>query len=240
MDSTVIADFEDAQRRAIALLSAVHGRVEAGQSERDIAELATSLLSIHGFEGWFHPPEVQIGVHTTQAPIWRIPSPSIRLKPNDALLISLGPWGGRAFGDIGSTFVFEGDEPPILEIARACTRATCGYASRYKCIGELFIYAQTWALNNRLSLANRRSIGHALLPPEGPLAWNFPRSAHAATWLRRHQIHFLNPRRMTGIFAIRPQITDGRLGASFQEVVIVDGDVHRVLGRDHDADVGKF
>ena len=240
MDPNVIADFEDAQRRAIALLAHLHARLEVGMSERDIAGLSEALLPDFGFEGWFHPPEVQIGVHTAQAPIWRIPSPRIRLFRGDMLMISLGPWAGRAFGDIGSTVVFQGEEPPLLEVARSCTRATCGYASRFKCVGELFIYAHTWALNHRMEMANYRSIGHALLPAEGWHGAHFPRTAHAATWLRRHQVHFLNPLQMQGLYALRPQITDGRLGAAFQEVVLVNGDEHRVLGRANDADVGRF
>ena len=75
-------------------------------------------------------------------------------------------------------------------------------------------------------------IGHALLPPEGTLVRGWPRSARVATWLQRHQAHFLNPVRIHGLWALAPRITDATRGAVFGEVIAVDGDDRRILGRD--------
>ena len=56
-----VAAFDDAQRRAIALAREVVRHLEAGMSERDIYELAETRLGAHGFDGWYHAPEVRIG-----------------------------------------------------------------------------------------------------------------------------------------------------------------------------------
>jgi Xaa-Pro aminopeptidase len=235
-----IAHFDDAQRRCIALLSRLKGRLAPGLSERAIARMADELREPFGFSSWFYPPEVQIGASTTRAGVWRPPSTQVRLHPGDLVMIALGPSDGRACGDVCATFHFGEGEPSVVEQARACTRAVCGYASGLKCVGELFIYARTWALNHQLELANPRSIGHAVLPPFGRLARGYPRSAHMATWLRRHQIHFLNPRRLGGVWGIGPQLVGGDRGARFRELVLVTPEGRRLLGRDSFEQLGCF
>jgi hypothetical protein len=240
MDEQLTARFEDAQRRTIALVSALFRRLEPGMSELTIARLAADMLPEHGFDRWFYPPEVQIGGNTTRAGVWRPPSPRTRLHRGETLMLALGPSDGRASGDISATRVFGQPDSKLVERARDCTRATCGYSSGLKCIGELFIYARTWAANHQLALANPRSIGHALLPPTGRLASGYPRSAHMATWLRRYQVHFLNPRRLWGMWALGPQLTDQRAGARFREVILVGPGTRKVLGRDSLDQVGCF
>lgn len=240
MDEQLIARFDDAQRRAISLLSALVHELEAGETELDVSRRAHELLDQHGFEGWFFPPEVQFGRRSTRAGVWRPPSPRVRLRHGQHVMVALGPWGGEAFGDVGTTLVFGAPDDRLVELARACTRAACGYASSLKCVGELFIYARTWATNHRLELANPRSIGHALLPPEGRLRRGYPRSAHMATWLRRYQVHFLNPRRLSGLWTLGPQLRQDAAGARFREVVLVEQGRKRILGRSGLDEVGTL
>ncbi len=240
MEEQLIARFDDAQRRTIALTGELLRRLEPGMSERDISRIALDLRGAYGFDGWFYPPEIQIGTNTTRAGIWRPPSARARLHRGDTVMLAIGPSDGRASGDISVTKTFDGQDDGLAQRARDCTLATCGYASGLKCVGELFIYARTWAANHQLSLANPRSIGHALLPAEGRLASGYPRSAHMATWLRRYQIHFLNPRRLTGMWAIGPQLVGTHSGARFREVVLITPGARRLLGRDSFDQLGNF
>ncbi len=240
MDEQQVARFDDAQRRAIGLLSAVIAGLEMDQSEKDISRHAEQLLGEWGFEGWFYPPEVQIGSRSRRAAIWRPPSASVRLQRGQHLMLALGPYGGSACGDTGTTLVFQAPDSPLVEAARACTAATCGYASSLKCVGELFVFARTWAANNRFNLANARSIGHALLPPPGADSPFHARRAHATTWLRRHQVHFLNPRRIAGMFTVAPQLASSEAGARFREVIYVGESGKRILGRSGPEDIGRF
>jgi hypothetical protein len=240
MQEQHLARFDDAQRRAIALLSQLRAQLEPGLSERDVAQRAEASLAAFGFDSWFYPPEVQIAENTARAGIWRPPSPRRRLHQGDLIMIALGPSDGEACGDVCATFDYGEPETPVVGLARDCTRAVCGYASGLKCVGELFIYARTWALNHRAELANPRSIGHAVLPPTGRLSRGYPRTAHMATWLRRHQIHFLNPRRLGGVWGIGPQLSSDGRGARFRELVLVTPDGRRLLGRDSFDELGRF
>lgn len=240
MNDQLIASFDDAQRRSIALMTILLGRLEAGMSPRTIGGLAADLLPDFGFDRWFQQPEIRIGADTSSAGSWRPPAGHARLTQGSPVMISLGPSDGASCGDIGTTIVFGQPDDSLVEQARACTLATCGYASSLKCVGELFIYARTWAANHRRTLADSRSIGHAVLPATGHFARGYPRSAHLATWLRRYQIHFLNPRRLQGFWAIGPQLAGARTAACFRELIVVDGTDHRVLGRDGLDAIGRF
>ena len=240
MDATVIQRFDDAQRRAIALLGDVVAELREGQSEADIAALAVERLGTHGFDTWYHPPEVHIGKRTRKTGLMSSPSSSVRLGADDLVEIDLGPATADAFGDTGGTFRLNGTEPKLIQDARECARAVCGYANRWKTTGELYVYAQAWAVNHRLKLASKRSIGHAVLPCEGLVATGWPRSAHVATLLKRNQIHFLHPVRLDGMYAVRPKLTDGSVAASFEEMIVVSGDERRILGRDSIEQIGLF
>lgn len=230
-----IARFDDAQRRAFALLGDVVRRLEAGMSERDIFELAETRLQPNGFDTWYHPPEVGIG----RASGWRPASARRTLTPGALLSLDVGPAAGDAYGDAGVTVCFGGtDAPEAVAAARECVRACCGYSSRWKTIGEIYVFGKAWAVNRRMELANRRAIGHRLVPREGWARTGWPRSAHLATLLGRNRMHRLNPVRMDGMFAIRPEITVAGHTAAFEEVVYVHEDVRVVLGRDSMDDVG--
>lgn len=231
MDPGLIDAFDDAQRRGFALLREVVGLLQPGMSEVDIRELAEQRAQAQGFAGWFHSPEVQIGARIAKHSHWNRPSRNTSLKAGDLVSIDLGPADGDAYADVGTTHAFQHDEPKVVGVARECTRAVTGYASQWKTVGELFVYAKAWANNHRMELLSKRSIGHAALPKEGLLALDWPRSAHTATLLRRHQVHFFNPERVSGIWAIRPLVRDGDLAASFEEMIYVNGDERRILGR---------
>ncbi len=234
-----IVRFDDAQRRAIALLRDVTQRLEAGMSARTIAQLAETRLTNHGFTGWYHAPEVAFAAGIGSAVSRLVPG---KLEPGQLVCIDLGPTDGEAYGDVAYTFRFGGETPgdlargSTLEVARGCVRAACGYASRWKTVGEIQIFSAAWAVNNRMGLANP-GVGHRVLPREATpgaslLGAQWPRAAHAATSLMRNRIHRLHPVRMDGMFAIRP-VVRGRDGAfaAFEEMVYVSPEGRVVLGR---------
>ncbi len=225
-----LAAWDDAQRRAFALLGAWLGRLEPGMAERDVVAEVRALLADHGFDGLVSPPDVRAGPRTRTASPWSRPGRAV-LAAGDLVTVALQPWSGTAMAAVAATACLGGEAPPLVDLARACTRATCGYATRWKCVGELLVFARSWAANHRLELVGR-TIGHALLPPEGALVRGWPRSARVTTWLQRHQAHFLNPARVHGLWALAPRITDATRGAVFGEVIAVDGDDRRILGRD--------
>lgn len=237
----VIAAFDDAQRRAIAMMGDVCGRLEAGMYARDIVELAETRLGEHGFTTWYHPPEVEIGADIgRRSPFPRL-GKGLALAAGTLVSIDLGPATNEAYGDFGITRSFgTADEPFVLQQARECTRAACGFASRWKTCGELFIVSQAWACNQRLTLKNKNAVGHRILPREGFLATGFPRSAHAATLLPKNRLHRLHPVRLDGMFAVRPVVTDGAQAAAFEEVIYIHEDTKCVLGRASLAEVGTL
>ena len=234
--------FDDAQRRTIALTADVVCPLEAGMSERDILDIAETRLRDHGFTTWYHPPELRVRPFGNGS-ILKRPSATTRLNPGDLVSLDLGPSSATAYGDFGTTITFapsDDTELAVLSVARDCIRAACGYASRWKTSGEIAIFAQAWAVNQRMTLAQKETIGHRILPREGMLAVGFPKSAHAATLLRRNKMHRLNPVRLNGMFAIRPEVDDHGHRASFEEIIYVDGDQKGVLGRASNAEVGTL
>lgn len=234
-----IARFDDAQRRSIALLRDVVQRLEAGMSERDVYELAETRLDPHGFTGWFHRPEVAFG--RPRRLLRSVPSARRRLAPGDLVTLDFAPADAEAYGDFGYTLAFgEGPAPAVVDVARDCCRASCGYASRWKTIGEIRIFAEAWAVNHRMRLAADGACGHRVPLKEGWVAAGFPRTARLATLLMRNRVHRLNPVRMDGLFALRPEVTDGVHVAAFEEIVYVHEDTRVVLGRDDLAAVGTL
>jgi hypothetical protein len=231
--------FDDAQRRSFSLLGDVVRRLEAGMSERDIFELAETRLQPNGFSAWYHPPEVRVRRRTQ--PVWPFPSSRRTLAVGDLVTLDVAPAEGEAYGDAGYTLAFGAtDEPKVVRVARECLKGCCGYASRWKTSGEIFVFARAWAVNHRMELGNRRSVGHRVLPAEGWVRTGFPRSAHAATLLGRNRLHRLNPVRLDGMFAVRPEVVDKERSASFEEVVYVHEDMRVVLGRDGLHEVGTL
>jgi Xaa-Pro aminopeptidase len=240
----IVEAFDAHQRRSISVLSRVLKQLQVGISEADAAELCREEARSEGFTDWYHPPEVAFGGRTLDQKVWSRPSGSARLKAGDLAMIDIAPATDQAYGDIGAT-VFIGDgsgaaEPDLVSISRECVRGCIGYSNHLKTVGEIFIYARAWAVNNRLEFANRRSIGHRLIPLDEAPFGGGAKMAHGATWLRRHQVQMLNPNRLDGMWAYRPHLSDGRMGASFEEAIWINGEERKILGRDSLDEVGSF
>ena len=237
LDPEVVRAFDAAQARTIDLARSVVAQLRPGMSEADIVQLLTQGAQSAGFTGWFHRPEVRFNA-PLQAPLR--PSRQAGLRPGTVVELDLAPSTDQAFGDFGVALVFGGgEEPEVLEQARALCKATCGFSSRWKCTGETFVFAQAWANNHNYQL-DGASVGHAVLPPQGLLAQAWPRLARAAILMRRNQIEWFNYRRMAGLYAVQPRLVVGGHALSFEEVILIDGDTKRVLGRASIDEVGTL
>jgi hypothetical protein len=233
----VIENFDDAQRRAIRMLDDVIGAVEPRMTARDIAAVATERRDAHGFDRWFHHPVIDVGCTSGR---FRGLAPPARVEAGMLVTVDLGPADARAFGDVGVTFSFGGgNEPEIVSRGRELVRATAGYASPKKTVGELYVYARAWANNRQLRLADETG-GHACLGPDRWCAVGWARSAMVATWMRRHRLWMLNPARIRGAWALRLPVTDGTHTVVFEEMIAVDDAARRVLGRGGVEEVGAF
>ncbi len=238
LDPEVVSAFDRAQSATIALARHVVGQLREGMSEAEIADLAVAAAPQHGFDRWFHRPEVRFNAPKVEPlTLGRAKA----LKVGTVVEIDLAPANATAFGDFGHALVFGGgDEPDVLRESRALLRGAVGFASRWKCTGEVFVFAQAWANNHNYSLGEATSVGHRCLPPEGLLAQAWPRLSKAAILMRRNQIEWFNYRRMAGLYAIQPRLVVGDHACSFEEMVLIDGDTKRVLGRASLDEVGTL
>jgi len=233
-----IQAFEHAQSLTIQLTRAVVDSLEEGMSELDVMDLAKEQARAFGFTGWFHEPEVRFAGNIA---VLHRPSKLRKLSPGTLVELDIAPASDDAFGDLGVGLAFGAEtDPPLVHESREACRAVCGFASRFKTIGELFVFARSWANNHRMDLGNARSIGHVVPLPEGPLGFAWPKAARASIFLRRFQVHFLNPRRLQGLWALSPRVVTGGVGMCFEEIVYVDGDHKRILGRNDIAEVGTY
>jgi hypothetical protein len=222
----MVETFDDHQRRSIEMLDDSMRALAAGMTTGELVALFTTMLKKHGFDRWFRRPRVSLA--------------SKKLSPGDLVTIELAPATATGFGSVGASTVFgESDATGLVCTAREVCLATAGYASSLKCEGELFYYARSYARSRQMDLGPCRSIGYRCIPPWGGLSPGYPRSARVASWLSRHQIHKLNPRRMRGFYALRPPVSDGKRVAAFQEMIFVDEDGRRVMGRESLEDIGS-
>ena len=226
--------FNEHQARNIALLREVVQALEPGMRTSDIQALATSKRDAHGLDRWCHEPVVHIGDRPQRLRKGKA------LTRGDLIFIDLSGGTRHAFGDVGLTLCFDEEEPEVVTQAREVCRATCGYASHWKVVGELHVFATAWANNRRVDLAGDRILGHACLPPTGALAAGYPRSSLLATRLRRHQIRRLNPRRCRGAWAIRIPLTDGHRVAVFEEMIWVSDEERHLCGRSDVSEIGVW
>lgn len=235
MNETTVEHLDSAQRRALSMLGALARSAQPGLELRDLMVAAGALLVPHGFERWAERPVVRIGGESA----WKPAAACARLTAGCTLTLRLQPAVGPLRAHVGATVVVGAPETAIVTAARDCTRALCGYASGLKCVGELFIYARTWALTHDLQLLDRRSIGHALPVTPDP-AEGLAGRLRSAGWLRRNQIHILNPRRLTGPWVIGPTLAGGDTSAAFIEVILVQPGLRRILGRNGLEQVGTL
>ncbi|MGB0638781.1 MAG: M24 family metallopeptidase [Myxococcota bacterium] len=233
-----VAAFDHAQRMTIELMRNVVDCLEVGMSEKDVYDLAIEQAQGFGFTGWFAKPEVRF--NGAKSALHR-PSPKRKLKSGMLVELDLAPSTDNAFGDFGIGLAFDTEEEPeIIHEAREACRAVCGFASRHKTVGELFVFAESWANNHRLSLGGARSIGHICPLPDGPFTLQWPLTARMAIFLRRCQVHFLNPRRIIGIYCLSPRIMAQGKAMCFEEMIYIDEDQHRILGRDSIDEIGTL
>lgn len=233
-----IAAFDHAQRMTIELMRAVVDNLETGMSERDVYDLALEQAPTFGFSAWFAKPEVRFDGARS---VFHRPSKKRTLRKGTLVEIDLAPATSNAFGDFGTGICFDSEEEStVVTEAREACRAVCGFASRFKTVGELFVFAESWANNHRVSLGGARSIGHMVPLCEGPFAAAWPQSARMAVFLRRCQVHFLNPRRVIGIYAISPRVVANGQAMCFEEMVYIEGDTKRILGRNSEDEIGTL
>lgn len=229
LPTDVVAAFDDAQRRTIALLRTATEQLEAGMTEKDVVDLVEALAEEAGFADWFRPPYAHF--NCPERPGF-LPSGRGGLKNGTVVELDACPATDQAYGAFGTVVVFGGGaEPSLVSDAREACRAACGFSSRWKCTGEVYVYAQAWA-NNRRYKIDSDSVGHMCFPRLGRTAVAWPHTARAATLMRRHRIQWFNPRRMDGYFAVQPRITRDGHGCAFQEMVLLNGDEKHIVGRD--------
>ncbi len=234
----LLAATDDAQRRAIAVARRTHASLAEGMLPADVEALLRSGAAEAGFTGWFHPPQVRFGGPARA----RAAVPSKPLRRGTLVELDFGPADALATADFGTAFVFGGGspEPAVLTQARALLRASAGFASRWKCAGEVYVYADAWARNRNASLGGESSVGHVVFGPVGRTAPLWPHLARAAIHMRRHQLHWFNHRRMHGLYAVRPRFVQGGHGCAFEEVILIDGDTRRPVGRDSWDELGTL
>lgn len=230
--------FDDAQRRTIALFREVKAGVAPGMSERDIVDLMEARAPGHGFDRWFHRPHVRFNAPRR---VPHLPDDEDKARVGTVIELDAAPADAGAYGDFGTAFVVGGGpEPDVLRQSRELLQACCGFASRWKCTGEVFVYADAWARNRSLSLGDSNSVGHVCFPKLGRTAPLWPKLARAAIVARRHQIQWFNHRRMHGLYAVQPRLVAGDNGCGFEEMILIDGDEKRALGRDRFDEIGTL
>lgn len=234
----LLAATDDAQRRAIAVARRTQAALAEGMMPADVEALLRSGATEAGFTAWFHPPQVRFG-GPVRPGLRAAPKP---LRRGTLVELDLGPANAHAAADFGTAFVFgaSGPEPAVLSQARALLRASAGFASRWKCAGEVYVYADAWARNRNASLGGAGDVGHVLFGPVGRTAPLWPHLARAAIRMRRHQLHWFNHRRMHGLYAVRPRFVQAGHGCAFEEVILIDGDTRRPIGRDSWDELGTL
>ena len=238
IDAELRGAFVHAQTETIAAVARTVAAMQVGMSELDVARRLETEVSDRGFVTWFQRPRVLFGA--PERPRLRM-TEDRKLQPGTIVELDLAPANADAYGDFTTTVVFgSNEEPTLVRDARELCVATCGFSSRWKCTGELFVFADAWANNRRGSLGKADSIGHACLPRRGRSGWAWPYVARAAIQMRRHQVHWFNHRRMHGVYAIAPRLVRDGHACGFGEMVLIDGDTRVVIGREDGSALGTL
>ena len=227
MSHALLQSFEFAQKKSIELLKSIYSQLKEGFVLSDIQSIIGSSALKIGSSGWLRPPLVRIFPKDTS------------IKKGSLIQIHIQPIFGDAFGSIGTTHAFQSEDTDIIEKARALCLATTTFANRWKCTGELFVFAQSWCTNHRVTLEHKKNIGHRCFSrSEIPLLW--PQSARAMSMLRRHQVQWFNPRRFQGIFAVHPFISRHEQFAGFAELLYVEDENKSIIGRSCLEEIGSL
>jgi hypothetical protein len=164
-----------------------------------------------------------------------------KIEAGTIIEIDLAPANADAYGDFTTTVVFGArEEPDLVRESRELCVATCGFSSRWKCTGELYVFADAWSNNRRGSLGGVEAIGHACLPRRGHTGWAWPYVARMAIQMRRHQVHWFNHRRMHGFYAIAPRFNRNERACGFGEMILIDGDTRTIIGREDGSAMGTL
>jgi len=221
--------FEETQTKSILLLKELYAQLQENMSHKEIHTLLKQQSERYGFKGWLRPPFVRINGKTRNQ----------RLTKGALIQIHLQPLSKTAFGSVGLSKNFQTDPLPIIKQAQELCVATTTFANRWKCVGELFVFARSWCTNHRVELEHTHHIGHqCFVAADLPFAW--PYSARALTLLRRHQIQWFNPRRFSGVYAVHPFIRKYDHFAGFAELLYIDENTKKVLGRDSLDEIGVW
>jgi len=223
--------FESAQRNSIAILRDTEKDLVVNMTQADILACIKKHARSYQVTNWLRPPLVRISTKTGIE----------GLQKGSLLQIHIQPVFDQAFGSIGNTQSFQSQQSQqsqVVEEAKELCFATCTFANRRKCVGELFVFAHSWCTNHRIELEHKKNIGHRCFSKEElPILW--PYSARAMSMLRRNQVQWYNPRRLEGLFAIHPFIEKHDLFAGFAEMIYIDGEQRILVGRDSFDELGS-
>ena len=113
LDPVVVAAFEDAQTRALALLAEGKASLKPGMSEKDIVSWFMDQAPAHGFTGWFDRPLVRINSPAS----FRYEESASRVLDEVSMVeVLLQPATDSAFACAGATWMTGGaDEPEVVE-----------------------------------------------------------------------------------------------------------------------------
>ena len=227
MSEVVLQSFEYAQKKSIELLKEIFSSIQSNMQESDIRTIIREQALKSGASGWFRKPFVRL------FPKGRA------VHPESLIQIHLQPIYGDAFGSIGVTKCFARADTDIVLLARELCLATLTFGNRWKCTGELFVFAHSWCTNHRVTLEHEKNVGHQCFSKgQSPALW--PYSARAYSMLRRYQIQWFNPRRLQGIFAVHPFIQRHDQFAGFAELFYIKDEEKILLGRSDLSQVGTL
>ena len=222
--------FNRDQKNAILLLEQCLSNLKIGQSEQDILQHLEQQAKSIGFIGFIRRPIVHIDYRISLR--WG-PSKTRRLQVGSVVQIHIQPYTQDAFGNIGLSFVYKRKAIPIVEKAQDLCLAASTFATGSKKAGEIFVFSQSWCTNHRTEL-NKESVGHFCFPntKKGLFGNRWPQSMRALTQMKRFQLQWYNPRALSGVYAIHPDIKQDGRRAGFAELLYIDDGKRTLLGRD--------
>ena len=222
--------FNRDQKNAIFLLERCLSNLKIGQSEQDILQYLEKQATDIGFLGFIRRPIVHIDYRVGFR--WG-PSKTRRLQTGSVVQIHIQPYTQEAFGNIGTSFVYQRKAIPIVEKAKELCIAAATFSTNSKKAGEIFVFSQSWCTNHRTEL-NKESVGHFCFPntQNGLFGNRWPQSRRALTQMRRYQLQWYNPRALSGVYAVHPDIKQDGRRAGFAEMLYIDAEKRVALGRD--------
>ena len=226
-----IEGFRKAQSVARAVCEDFAREARPGMDEGALAKLAERLVRSHGASGSWHSPEVRCGSHTAS-----LSKPRRRavLGNDDLVIVDVGPVVDGFAGDFGMTFAVgtPASGPHLIEAgsrvideagSRICGGATYSTRALLALLDE-FIAESGFRLG-----MERRDMLHPM-PARGRIS-----RLHVAARLAAHSASARLGRgidsALSGPWCIEVMLTDGRLGAFFEDIFYFTGEGAVPLGR---------